>query len=162
MLATGIFEWDTAKIATGLVIPEERVLQFFKDGRRFAWLFEESLAERHGMTRQGETDDADLVDPAGRRWEARCCTKGGLFFCPSNMVGKGRTFNFEDWVAKQAGVAGWIVADITTFPRVPYWVIPDHVVGGWWNAGELGPKTKVLHSKFRLLLSTATWEPVVL
>jgi hypothetical protein len=162
MLPTGMFEWDVAKVADGLQLPPERLLHFFKDGRRFAWLLEESLAARYSMTRQGETDDHDLVDAAGRRWEARCCTARGLFFCPSNMIGKGRHFNFEEWVAKQARVSGWVVADINTFPRVPYWVIPDHIVGGWWNAGSLGPKTQVLHAKFRDLLSNATWEPIVL
>jgi hypothetical protein len=162
MLATGLFEWDVAKCAEGLQLPSERLLAFFKDGRRFAWLLEESLAARHDMVRQGETDDFDLQDAAGRRWEVRCCTKGGLFFCPSNMVGKGRKFNFEDWVIKQANVSGWIVADINTFPRVPYWVIPGAVVGGWWNAGALGPSTHVRHTRFRDLISAAVWEPVAL
>lgn len=162
MLATGLFEWDVAKVAEGMHLPPERVLQFFKDGRRFAWLLEESLAARHAMTREGETADYDLTDGAGRRWEVRCCTKGGLFFCPSNMIGKGRKFNFENWVTKQAQVSGWIVADINTFPRVPYWVIPAAIVGGWWNSGSIGPSTQCAYPRFRELLSTSVWEPVVL
>lgn len=160
MLPTGLFEWDVAKCAEGLQIPPERLLTFFKDGRRFAWLLEESLASRYKMVRQGETADYDLIDPVGRAWEVRCCTKGGLFFCPSNMIGKGRKFHLEDWTTKQANVSGWIVADINTFPRVPYWVIPKEIVSGWWNSGALGPSTHVLHTKFRDLISATTWNPV--
>lgn len=160
MLPTGMFEWDVAKVAEGLQLPPERLLHFFKDGRRFAWLLEESLAARYAMTRQGETDDYDLEDAAGRRWEARCCTKGGLFFCPSGMIGKGRKFHFEDWVTKQSKVSGWIVADITTFPRVAYWVIPSEVVGYWWNQGVLGPTTQIGRERFRNLLTETSWAAV--
>ena len=37
----------------------------------------------------------DHVDQDGGRYDQKCFTKGGCFFAPSNMIGKGRSLDEE-------------------------------------------------------------------
>ena len=113
-----------------------------------AWLLEELIADQHGLERMGECEGYDLKDKAGGHWEVRCCTRGGVYFCSSGDAGKGRKFDILGYLAKQKSLAGWIVADIETFQRVPYWVIPRVVVETWHGQHKLGAGTKVSRAKF--------------
>lgn len=42
----------------------------------------------------------DLIDPAGHKWGVRSISKGGIYFCPSYMVGSGCSFDEPGFLAK--------------------------------------------------------------
>ena len=59
------------------------------------------------------------------------------------MVGSGRRFEKGGFLSKLGGIHGYVVSDITAFPRVPYWLIEGALVRQWWDAGKLGPCTQI-------------------
>ena len=73
----------------------------------------------------------------------RNITRGGIYFCPSYMVGSGRSFDSPGFLRKLAGVNGYIVTDIESFPVVPYWILQRAVVEAWWRTNRLGTCTKI-------------------
>ena len=102
--------------------------------------------------RHSVTVGFDLIDPHGQKWEVRSITGGGIYFCPSYMVGSGRSFNEPGFLAKLDDLAGYIVADVATFPDVPFWIITSAVVRAWWNDGRLGTSSKISRSRALELL----------
>ena len=89
----------------------------------------------------------DIVDPEGERWEVRSISRGGIYFCPSYMVGSGRSFDKHGFLSKLSELKGYIIADIESFPQIPFWIIPSDQVLMWWNEGELGPTTSISRNK---------------
>lgn len=85
----------------------------------------------------------DVKDSSGRKWEVRSISKGGIYFCPSYMVGSGRRFNEPGFLDKLQEIEGYIVSDIQKFPEIPFWTIQGEQVRRWWEAGRLGTTTKV-------------------
>jgi hypothetical protein len=85
----------------------------------------------------------DLLDDQGGKWEVRSISRSGVYFCPSYMVGSGRSFAEAGFLQKLSEVCGYIASDIESFPNVPYWIIPCEVVHGWWVDGKLGINTKI-------------------
>ena len=73
----------------------------------------------------------------------RNITRGGIYFCPSYMVGSGRSFDSPGFLRKLAGVNGYIVTDIESFPAVPYWILRRGIVEEWWRTNRLGTTTKI-------------------
>lgn len=53
-----------------------------------------------GCLAKSEGDGYDVLDRAGRKWEVRSVSKGGMYFCPSYMVGSGRRFNCDGFLRK--------------------------------------------------------------
>ena len=49
-----------------------------------------------GKLAPSEGDDHDLIDTQGRKWEGRSVSGGGIYFCPSYMVGSGRRFDCDE------------------------------------------------------------------
>lgn len=155
MNPTRILNWDIEQVAAALRLDVQSVREYFTDGRRVAFLIERRIAREEGY-RLAPSEGAafDLVDSQGANWEARNITKSGIYFCPSYMVGSGRTFDTPGFLRKLAGIAGYLVTDIELFPSVPYWVLPRAVVEGWWRGNRLGAGTKISRERALQLIQS--------
>lgn len=155
----GTLSWKLPELASALHIGEADVREYFTDGRRVSFLLERRIASEvlKGQLAPSEGAGFDLIDPAGHKWEVRSISNGGIYFCPSYMVGSGRTFSEPGFLAKLDEIAGYIVSDIEAFPDVPFWIIPKDVVVRWWTGKRLGATTKISRNKAHSLL--AAWQP---
>lgn len=150
----GYLAWDLAAIARALNISADDVLEYFTDGRRVSFILERRIAHEilGGTLAKSEGAGYDLLDREGRKWEVRSISRGGVYFCPSYMVGSGRTFEAGGFLAKLDNIEGYILADIEVFPRVPFWSVNSAEVREWWQAGELGSASKVSRKRALELL----------
>lgn len=141
----GILEWDLGLLQRAMHLTLDDVRTYFTDGRRVSFVLERRLMREvlGGKLAVSEGDDHDLVDDQGRKWEVRSVSARGIYFCPSYMVGSGRHFECEGFLRKLSMIHGYVVSDITQFPRVPYWLVEAEVVRKWWESGTLGPSTKI-------------------
>lgn len=148
-LRHGMLEWDLAEMSHALKISPEDVRRYFTDGRRVSFILERRIAHEvlGGRLAPSEGAGFDLYDADGGKWEVRSISSGGIYFCPSYMVGSGRSFNEPGFIVKLDDISGYIVSDIESFPRIPYWIIPVAVVRDWWIAGKLGSCTKISRDK---------------
>lgn len=150
----GRLTWNLNAIAAALKIQPEDVQEYFTDGRRVSFILERRIAREvlKGRIADSEGADYDLTDASGDKWEVRSVTRGGVYFCPSYMVGSGRSFAVVGFLAKLREIKGYILADVETFPDVPFYVVSAAEVGAWWNARQLGSTTKVSRAKALKLL----------
>ena len=141
----GLLTWDITEIANALKIGEPDVREYFTDGRRVSFLLERRLAYEvvKGKLAPSEGAGYDLLDSQGRKWEVRSVTKGGIYFCPSYMVGSGRSFNEPGFLSKLEDIEGYIISDVESFPNVPFWILPKTTVESWWRDKKLGGSTKI-------------------
>lgn len=94
-------------MAHALKVDAGSVREYFTDGRRVAFLIERRIAREEGFKLATSEGAAwDLIDPLGAKWEVRNITRGGIYFCPSYMVGSGRRFDGPGFLKKLADVAG--------------------------------------------------------
>lgn len=159
-LPTGTLAWNLDELARVLQVTQTDVREYFTDGRRVSFLIERRLAREvvaGGRLAASEGAGFDLLDAAGRKWEVRSLTSGGVYFCPSYMVGSGRSFNEAGFLQKLAEIDGYILSDIESFPDVPFWVIPKSAIQSWYNTGLLGSGTKISRAKALSLLRD--WHP---
>lgn len=147
--SNGIFSWDIKEIATALKISENDVKSYFTDGRRVSFVLERRVAYEvlNGKLAPNEGKDYDVVDSKGGKWEVRSISKDGVYFCPSYMVGSGREFDEEGFIQKLENIAGYILADIESFPDIPFWIIRSSEVKSWWKNGKIGKNTKISRNK---------------
>lgn len=150
----GRLTWDLSAIATALKIQPEDVREYFTDGRRVSFILERRIAREvlKGKLAASEGADHDLTDASGDKWEVRSMTRGGVYFCPSYMVGSGRSFEPDGFLAKLGGIKGYILADVETFPDVPIYVVAAAEVRAWWQARQLGATTQISRVKALTLL----------
>ena len=141
----GLLTWNISEIANALKIGEADVHEYFTDGRRVSFLLERRLAYEviKGKLASSEGAGYDLLDPQGRKWEVRSVTKGGIYFCPSYMVGSGRSFDEPGFLRKLNEIEGYIISDVESFPNVPFWILPKTTVEKWWCDRKLGTSTKI-------------------
>jgi len=141
----GLLTWNINEISTALKIGVDDVREYFTDGRRVSFLLERRLAYEvvKGKLAHSEGAGFDLLDSQGRKWEVRSVTKGGIYFCPSYMVGSGRFFDEPGFLAKLKEIEGYIVSDVESFPNVPFWILQKTVVENWYRGGKLGAGTKI-------------------
>lgn len=159
-LPTGTLAWQLDELARALQVTQEDVREYFTDGRRVSFLIERRLAREvvaGGKLAASEGASFDLQDAAGRKWEVRSISSSGIYFCPSYMVGSGRSFNEEGFLQKMAEIDGYILSDIESFPSVPFWVLPKSVIETWYRSGMLGAGTKI--SRARALSLLRDWQP---
>ena len=151
---TGIFEWDIRDISSALRITLNDARLYFTDGRKVSFLMERRIAYEvlNGRLAPSEGAGYDVIDDKGYKWEVRSISKGGIYFCPSYMVGSGRSFNESGFLQKIEEIEGFIVTDIEKFPAIPYWIIPAYEVVRWWEEGSLGTTTKITRKKMLELL----------
>jgi hypothetical protein len=152
----GTLVWSIDQLAKALSVKEQDVKEYFTDGRRIVFLIERCLAHEvlNGTLAASEGAAFDLIDKDGDKWEVRSISRSGVYFCPSYMVGSGRTFNEPGFLRKLANIKGYIVADIESFPSIPYWIIPRERIEDWWNSGRLGTMSKISRANALKLLST--------
>jgi len=155
-LMKGVLQWKIEEIAQALKITEDDAKEYFTNGRRASFILERRIAREvlKGRIAQSEGEGFDVFDEKDGKWEVRCITKGGIYFCPSYMVGSGRSFDEEGFLSKLSEIRGYIIADIEKFPNVPFWTITSQQVREWWEAGELGTTTKISRKKALELISS--------
>ena len=144
-----VLSWDIEEIARALKLTKEDVREYFTDGRRVSFILERRIAREvlHGTLAPTEGAGFDLLDERGGRWEVRSISRGGIYFCPSYMVGSGRSFSEKGFLAKLSEIQGYIIADIESFPNVPFWILTSDQIRAWWDAGELGTNSKISREK---------------
>ncbi|MEM0143667.1 MAG: hypothetical protein QXL94_06925 [Candidatus Parvarchaeum sp.] len=149
-----LLSWDIYALAKAMKIPESDVREYFTDGRKVSFVLERRLAYEffHGSLAPSEGEDYDVMDSVGAHWEVRSITSGGVYFCPSYMVGSGRSFDERGFMEKLDGVKGYVLADVVAFPYVPFWIIPTETVRTWWKTKMLGTTTKISRDKALALI----------
>lgn len=152
----GYLEWNLDELQRAMHLSAHDVVAYFTDGRRVSFMLERRLTREvlGGNLATSEGDDHDLVDSQGRRWEVRSVSAGGIYFCPSYMVGSGRRFDCNGFFAKLCAFHGYVVSDITRFPRIPYWFVDAKTVRQWWNDGQLRTTTKIPRARAIQLLES--------
>ena len=90
-----------------------------------------------------EKSPYDAIDDKGGRWEVRSLSHRGVYFCPSYMVGSGRSFAEAGFLLKLDDIKGYILADVSLFPDVPFWILPVATVRQWYMSRQLGNCTKI-------------------
>lgn len=154
MNPTRILTWNMREVASALKVDPQSVREYFTDGRRVAFLIERRIAKEEGFSlATSEGASYDLVDKSGGKWEVRNITRSGIYFCPSYMVGSGRTFDEPGFRRKLAAVNGYIVTDIEMFPEVPYWILGRQIVEDWWGLNRLGTCTKISRERMLNLIN---------
>jgi hypothetical protein len=151
---SGVLSWDIDEISRALKLSPEQVRQYFADGRRVSFMLERRLAYEvlNGTLAESEGVGYDLIDDKGQKWEMRSVTRGGIYFCPSYMVGSGRVFSEPGFLMKLEEVAGYVISDVESFPNVPYWVVPKISVRRWYDKNLLGAGTKISRDRALQLL----------
>jgi hypothetical protein len=132
------------------------VREYFTDGRRVSFILERRISREviKGTLASSEGASFDLLDPDGGKWEVRSLTRGGIYFCPSYMVGSGRSFDEPGFLKKLDEIEGYIISDVELFPDVPVWVVSAEDVLSWWQKGLLGVNSKITRAKAHQLLSS--------
>lgn len=153
-LQSGSLNWNEAEIVNALKITPDDVKPYFTDGRRISFILERRLAKEvfKGTLAPSEGAGFDLIDSSGGKWEVRSITSHGIYFCPSYMVGSGRSFDEAGFKDKLKSIEGYVVSDIESFPNVPFWILPYTIVEGWWEKGLLGTLAKISSRKKALQL----------
>ena len=99
-------------------IKQERLYEFFKDGRNASFMLEEQLIHWFPeLTRVEGNKDHDHISENGVKYDAKNFTKGGLNFMPSNQIGAGREYD-EVIAYEKANKLVYICCDIIDFPKV--------------------------------------------
>lgn len=151
---TTVLEWRLPSLAEAMHLKVEDVQLYFTDGRRVSFLLERRIAYEvlTGTLAPSEGAGWDVRDAEGNKWEVRSISKGGIYFCPSYMVGSGRSFNETGFFQKLDEISGYVVSDIDQFPQIPVWVVPVAAVRDWWTRGQLGGSSKVTRDTALTLL----------
>jgi len=150
----GILTWDLNQIASSLKLTPKDTKDYFTDGRRVSFVLERRLAFEvlEGTLAPSEGAGFDLFDKEGKKWEVRSITRSGIYFCPSYMVGSGRSFEEQGFLNKLNEIEGYIVSDVECFPQIPFWKISKATVKHWYDSNQLGSGTKVSRTKALSLL----------
>jgi len=99
-------------------LPNETINKMFKDGRVASKFLENHLPIWF--------NDLEFVDATGydhirksnkRKLDAKCFTKGGLTYAPSNMLGGGRKI-VSEIAHEHANEIDYIACDVVDFPRI--------------------------------------------
>ena len=141
----GVLQWDLEEIAESLHLTVQDTRKYFTDGRRVSFILERRICHEiiGGRLSPSEGAGFDLIDPRGRKWEVRSITGGGIYFCPSYMVGSGRRFEERGFLEKLDEIEGYVVSDVTRFPEIPVWKLSVETVGGM-TIGSSAPERRCL------------------
>lgn len=152
----GLFTFDVPHLARGMRITEEEVGQYFTDGRRISFILERRTAREllEGQISKSEGDAWDIIDAHGDLWEVRSLSQK-IYFCPSYMVGSGRSFDEAGFLKKLSQIRGYVLADITLFPEIPVWLVEASDVKTWYETGQLGAGTHTSRKKILDLLKNS-------
>ena len=162
LLERGQLTWDIVELAAALRVSEEMVEHCFRDDARAISAFLEWRVAHEvlgGSLPRSRGGGFDVRDDRGREWEIRSVGKHGTYFCPSRMLGSGRTFLEEGFLAKLTEVDGFVLVDVLGFPALDWWKVPADQIRSWWEAGLLGSSTRIARSRLLALLEEASAEP---
>ena len=98
-------------------LSQERVNQLFTDGRRASGFLELQLEEWFPSLKFVDGKGYDHIDIDGIKYDAKCFTRRGAKFCPSVMIGAGRSVD-EEKLWEHANNMVYIFCDIVNFPKV--------------------------------------------
>lgn len=161
MAESFVFEWDLSELAEAMHLTNEEVLTYFQDGRRISFMLERRIRDELGwQLAPSEGSGYDLVDLQGSKWEVRSVSKA-IYFCPSYMVGSGRSFQESGFIAKLDAIAGYVCSDIKKFPRVPVWIIPVELIRGLYTSGKLGSNSSISSAAFYSRIVPLLPNPIV-
>ena len=148
-----VLSWDLNALAESMHLTQEETQEYFTDGRRVSFILERRIRREMGA-RLADSEGAgfDLVDVQGGKWEVRSITRGGIYFCPSYMVGSGRAFSEPGFLQKLSDIEGYVISDVLKFPAIPVWRVSQDVVHSWYTNGQLGAGTKVSRDKILELI----------
>lgn len=154
----GFLDWDAAALSQALRVDLQDVREYCTDGRRFSFIVERRIAKQilKGQLAPSEGASFDVIDSAGHKWEVRSITKGGVYFCPSYMMGSGRRFDEGGFLRKLNEIKGYVLADLIRFPEIPFWYISANAVLTWWNARRLGTTTHVNRERALALIESSS------
>lgn len=148
MAQSMIFEWDLVELAAAMHLTEAEVMAYFRDGRRISFILERRIRDELGWhLAPSEGSGFDLLDTKGGKWEVRSISKG-IYFCPSYMVGSGRSFEERGFLAKLDSIEGYVCSDILKFPKVPVYVVPVKLIRKLYDERRLGAGTRISRSGF--------------
>ena len=138
-------QWDIQKLSEALCLSKEDVIDYFKDGRRISFILERRICREvlGGKMPKSEGESFDIFDKDGGKWEVRSVTDTGTYFCPSSMIGAGRSFDEDGFISKLQGIEGYILADITKFPKVEYWSATSYEIIDLYVNKRIHHSTKV-------------------
>ena len=100
-------------------LPIETVDKILKDGRPFSHFIELWLEENYPIVWVEGCKSYDFKDKVYPEtiYDEKTFTKGGCAFCPSNMLGQGRSFNKEVFEEKAKKLVYCVVSNIY-FPKI--------------------------------------------
>ena len=101
-------------------LPESIICDIFKDGRPFSKFIELWLEKNYPLTHIKKDKNHDFVDrnnPEILYDEKTFTIASGCRFCPSNMIGQGRSFDKEEFEKKTRKLIFCIVSNIN-FPEI--------------------------------------------
>lgn len=155
-METDLLKWNIKELSKAMKITENDVKKYFTDGRKVSFILERRLAYEifHGILAPNEGYGYDFMDEKGKKWEVRSITKDGVYFCPSSMIGTRRKFEEKGFLEKLKEIEGYVLADVLSFPDVPFWIIKKTTVKQWWKKGKLGKSSKISHKNALKLISS--------
>jgi len=98
-------------------LPQSLIDQLFTDGRRASGFLERQLEAWFPDLTFVDGKGYDHIDLQLQKYDAKCFTLRGAKFCPSNMIGVGRSVN-EEKLWEHAVQMIYIFCDIVDFPEV--------------------------------------------
>ena len=144
-----LLEWDLDVLSDAMHLQNGDVLKYFQDGRRISFVIERRIRDAFPNWKIAPSEGSafDLIDANGGRWESRSVSKQ-IYFCPSYMVGSGRSFCENGFISKLDDIEGYACSDIMKFPRVPVYMVPSELIRDLYLKGQLGTGSKISSKVF--------------
>lgn len=145
VLYADVMQWDMDKISAAFSLSQEDVFEYFTNARAVSFIIERRLAKSirpEGQLVAAHGGGFNFRDISGGLWEIRSLSKNGLYFCPSHMMGSGRSFNEQKFITRLNEIKGFVISDIVRFPTVPFFMIDSATIKDLYWHGQLGNKTK--------------------
>ena len=100
-------------------LPDETCIQIWKDGRPFSHFIEQFIAQHYPVIHVPGCKSHDFVDEHNESilYDEKTFTNRGCAFCPSNMLGQGRSFDNERFQSHCQKLIFCIVSNID-FPTI--------------------------------------------
>ena len=100
-------------------LPPEICGELFKDGRTFSHFMEKFIAHNYPLIHVPGCKPYDFTDIKHTEilYDEKTFTRNGANFCPSNMLGQGRTFDQERFLEHSKKLIFCIVSNVD-FPNI--------------------------------------------
>ena len=100
-------------------LSEDVCEEILKDGRPFSHFIEKWIEKNYPLNHIKGCKKYDFTDKNNSEilYDEKTFTKGGCKFCPSNMIGQGRTFDKEVFIEKSKKLIFCIVSNVN-FPEI--------------------------------------------